>query len=341
MSGSSIQDTAASSEPSAQSSSSVCANVSHLFDFDDIRDRHWTVDPTNPNSYDWQTCAQYVCPNRNHIPLGEPGRASWACTPDPAQINLVAKRNEILSKRAERRKAKKAAASASFFSDTEERESRKPPAQPPTHSPPPPPLAPTPAPEDPQLSDSTGDPPSDPDNDPPPDPLTTTAPLPKKRRNMADIVRAFQAVPSLKDDGSNYRIWVERVTFTALGCGVKALLSGPESTGDADKERERDALLACLMGKLPDSIFITMKSLTEPHTVMANLYSRFGQHTAITEAHTEERLFSLKCTNASAKSMLAHLDELLTLKDQLSAAGITIDDRTFSNAIISSVPSAY
>lgn len=141
---------------------------------------------------------------------------------------------------------------------------------------------------------------------------------------MVDILKAFHDVPKLEKDGGNYRIWVEHVTFTAMECGVDNCLTGPATT---NQQAESKTLLASLMIKLPDSIFITLKSKTKPKEVMEALKVHFGQHTAITEAHAEERLFSMKCTDPSSKSVQSHLDELITLKDELAAAGITTTDK--------------
>lgn len=48
-----------------------------------------------------------------------------------------------------------------------------------------------------------------------------------------------------------------------------------------DKEAECNVLHAVLMSKMPDSIFLMVKSLKEPHELMDALKARFGVSTII------------------------------------------------------------
>lgn len=310
-----------------------CHNKSHVYDRNDFGDRYYDSSREHP----WTSCESSPCPNRNFLPLGVP-ETNWAVEIDPSQIPLIA---------AYHRGSQEAVVELETTTG-EEPEFEPGPEEPiepekpvlPSTPPNPPSRSPSPS----ESAPDAQDPDSDPDTPPPPGPNPPNPPLPAhtappvKKPRMVDIFKAFQDVPKLQKDGSNYRIWVERVNFTAMGCGVKAYLTSP---APADKENESNALLAALMSKLPDAIFITLKSRTQPRMVMEGLKTRFGQHTAITEAHAEERLFSLKCTDGSPKSVQAHLDELLTLKDELAVVSITISDKTFTNAIISSMPGAY
>ena len=152
------------------------------------------------------------------------------------------------------------------------------------------------------------------------------------------IHKAFGAVPTLKADGSNYRTWLQRVNFAALGCACKTLLS--VTTVPSGKEDEANALLAAIAGKLPDSIFMNVSSSAAlPNDIMSAMKTRFGQTTAVSEANAQKRLFSMRCENE--KKMQEHLDRLLALQEEIAEAGITIADKTFTDAVIASVPSSY
>lgn len=147
---------------------------------------------------------------------------------------------------------------------------------------------------------------------------------------------ARHSLPSSEGRLGRSLIWSERATIIADGCGVGEFL---RNAAPEDKEAERNALRAVLMSKMPDSIFLTVKSLKEPHQLMDALKARFGVSTAITQANSLERLYTLKC--ADGKKIQAHLDDLIQIKDALAEAGVTITDRDFLSAIISSIPQSY
>lgn len=151
------------------------------------------------------------------------------------------------------------------------------------------------------------------------------------------ILKAFGSVPTLKSDGTNYRTWLQRINFAALGCASKTLLEA--KTVAADKQDEANALLAAIAGKLPDSIFMNVcGDAKTPHDVMSAMKIRFGQTTSISEANAQKRLFSMQCDE---KKMQEHLDRMVALKEEIAESGITIADKTFTDAIIASVPPSY
>jgi hypothetical protein len=120
------------------------------------------------------------------------------------------------------------------------------------------------------------------------------------------IPKAFEAVPQLKSDGTNYRLWLKRVDFAALGCNAKSLLA--TNTIPSGKEDEANQLLAAVVSKLPDSIFLDVASADKPKAVMDKLITRFGQTTMLSEADALQRLFSMKCKKDN--QLQAHLDRL-------------------------------
>lgn len=152
----------------------------------------------------------------------------------------------------------------------------------------------------------------------------------------SEIFKAFVDVPKLQSDGSNYQIWSERAAIIAMGCGVGDYLS---QVAPATKMTERNALRAAILNKVPDAIFLTVKAKKEPHEIMQALKSRFGMSTAIIQASSLERLYTLKCTDG--KKIQSHLDELILIKDKLAEQGVTVTDDNFLSAIISSIPSGY
>lgn len=172
-----------------------------------------------------------------------------------------------------------------------------------------------------------------------PPPITLSQSTAAPPRRMSDsIFKSFQAVPTLKTDGANYRMWLQRVQFAALGCGCKSLLT--EQTIPADKQDNADAVLSGLMSKLPDSIFMNISSTaTTPQQVLNALKTRFGQVTALSEANVQRRLFSLRCENE--KKMQQHLDYMNSLKEEIAESGVTLEDKTFTDALIASLPSSY
>ena len=153
------------------------------------------------------------------------------------------------------------------------------------------------------------------------------------------VLKAFAAVPTLKSDGSNYRVWLQRVLVAALGCQCRKLLEA-DATSAAAQQDLADSLLSCLLGKLPDSLFMSIStSSTTPKDVMDAMAQRFGQSTTVTQAAAERQLYALRCEDE--KKILAHLDRLLLVREEVTNAGATIDDTQFANIIMTSCPPSY
>jgi hypothetical protein len=152
------------------------------------------------------------------------------------------------------------------------------------------------------------------------------------------VQKAFGPVPTLKADGSNYRTWLQRITFAARGSHCHALLSATSMA--SDKQETSDALLAALASKLPDSIFMNIAlSVTIPSQIMTAMKNHFGQMTAMSEADAQRRLFSMRCENN--KKMQEHLDRLAAIKEEIAEASIVFADKTYTDAIIGSTPASY
>ncbi|KIP03168.1 hypothetical protein PHLGIDRAFT_78019 [Phlebiopsis gigantea 11061_1 CR5-6] len=153
------------------------------------------------------------------------------------------------------------------------------------------------------------------------------------------VPKAFAAVPALKSDGSNYRVWLQRVLVAALGCQCKKLLEADAATA-ATQQDLADTLLSSLLMKLPDALFMSVATTAKvPKDVMEAMASRFGQVTAVTQAAAERRLYSLECDDD--KKVQSHLDKLLQVKEEVITAGATISDTQFANIIMTSCPPSY
>ncbi|KAF5333763.1 hypothetical protein D9758_016584 [Tetrapyrgos nigripes] len=59
----------------------------------------------------------------------------------------------------------------------------------------------------------------------------------------------------------------------------------------------------------------------------------------LTEASLEKQVFSLTCTNPAKVGK--HLNNLITIMDELAKRGVSIPDSQFKLAIISSTPNMY
>lgn len=154
--------------------------------------------------------------------------------------------------------------------------------------------------------------------------------------SIADVNKAFSAVPELANNGSNYQLWLARVTNAARTLGdTKLITDAPTTTNKTLAER----FLGALLDKLQSRLFMLVQGSQNPKEALDDLKLRFGQTTASTLAHAERQLFTMKCT--SDRDVLRHLDDLERQHDQLADMGRTIDSKTYRNVIISSVPDHY
>ncbi|OBZ68228.1 hypothetical protein A0H81_11842 [Grifola frondosa] len=172
-----------------------------------------------------------------------------------------------------------------------------------------------------------------------PIPLTsppTTISLPVMSTTVA---KEFSEVPKLSSDGSNYRIWLGRVERATGACEAEDLLIRAADSSSAAELKLNKQMLNAITGKFPDSLFKKYISVTEVHSVMSGLKTEFGMSTAASEAWTEAKLFSLRCTDE--RKVRQHLDQLSELKDKLSEMNVKIEDRTYINAITTSIPRSF
>lgn len=151
------------------------------------------------------------------------------------------------------------------------------------------------------------------------------------------IAKIFAEVPKLNANGDNYVIFKGKVRFAAASAGASKFLENPPATGNNDEITLDGALLAAIMMKLPDAVFIKYMAVTQTKALMEKLKSQFDVITATGEAVTERELFTLRCH--STARLDKYLDKMVDLRDKLARMGNTaIDDKAFVNAIITGIP---
>ena len=122
--------------------------------------------------------------------------------------------------------------------------------------------------------------------------------------SIADVNKAFSAVPELANNGSNYQLWLARVTNAARTLGDSTIITA--SPTNANKVLA-DRFLGAMLDKLQSRLFMLVQGSLNPKDALDDLKLRFGQTTASTLAHAERQLFTMKCT--SDRDVLRHLDE--------------------------------
>lgn len=106
---------------------------------------------------------------------------------------------------------------------------------------------------------------------------------------MADTMKAFEPVPKLKSDGTNYPLWLARVRVSSVAVKVAKLLIQAPVTGE---ETLTGKVLATILGKMENSVFMLVMKFDAPHLIMDWCAKHFGQTTAVTTADLEWRLYS-------------------------------------------------
>ncbi|GBE80057.1 hypothetical protein SCP_0212600 [Sparassis crispa] len=153
------------------------------------------------------------------------------------------------------------------------------------------------------------------------------------------VAKEFSEVLKLASDGSKYRIWLGRVERAAGACKAEHLLKGAADPALAAELKLNKQMLNTITAKFPDSLFKKYLNFIEVHSVMSGLKVEFETSTAASEAWTEAKLFSLHCTDEC--KVRQHLDQLAELKDKLSEMNVQIEDRTYINAITTSIPRSF
>ena len=171
---------------------------------------------------------------------------------------------------------------------------------------------------------------------------------------MASAVsKEFDSVPKLEPDGANYHIWINRVKMAIRACKAAHVIDNDivhvaiGTAGAADYVpatndeliEAHDRVLNAITQKFHNAMFLKYMEQEQVHGVLEGLKAEYGTSIAASEAYTEQKLFSLKCHDE--KKLHRHLDDLADLRNKLSEMGISITDKTFQNAIITSIPKSF
>ena len=123
------------------------------------------------------------------------------------------------------------------------------------------------------------------------------------------VAKIFANVSKLQTNDDNYVIFAEKIRFAAASVNGTTLLTTAFTT---DQERELDhAMLAAIMMKLSNAIFIKNISIANTQTLLTSLKTTFDIVTAMSEAVTERELFMLKCSHAA--KLDKYLDKMIDL----------------------------
>ena len=150
------------------------------------------------------------------------------------------------------------------------------------------------------------------------------------------VMKEFSEVPTLAVDGQNCRLWIRCVRVVAGACEGDALLTCDPGEDEAKLHAQ---MCNAITQKLPDMIFVRFDGDTTVSKILAELDTEFGQYTPAHEAWTEARLFSLRCTDE--RKVRQHLDKIAQLRKQLAEMGTKIEEKTYINAITTSIPRSF
>jgi len=133
---------------------------------------------------------------------------------------------------------------------------------------------------------------------------------------MSKVRKAFEGIAKLEPNGSNWAIFIHRVTSTGTSLGDKYARivneDGDHTEIDAGADKELRHAIALL---IPDTIYyryLTIKSTTK---FLEQLRADFNVSNIITEARSISKLFTLRCSEESKVNR--HLDELLRIRESI------------------------
>jgi hypothetical protein len=155
---------------------------------------------------------------------------------------------------------------------------------------------------------------------------------------MPSISKEFQDIDKLRADGSNWRIFETRITFAARAMSLEPVLKAETAWNktDADKKLEQEQAAAQLVNaivqKLPDALLRKYMKYSRPDQVWTALKVEFGKVSIAATAAIEAQMFALTCKPNG--NMRKYIDHMLEYDQQLSEAGVPLDDTRLRDAII-------
>ncbi|KAJ3539712.1 hypothetical protein NM688_g6325 [Phlebia brevispora] len=151
---------------------------------------------------------------------------------------------------------------------------------------------------------------------------------------ITEIQKAFSAVTELKNNSTNFEVWRARVRAAVRSLDTLTILDTAHASTNYDQR-----VAAAIQGKLQSNLFMLVNVFTTCYEIMSDLTKCFGQTTTVVTVDAERQLFLMKCQ--SDGNVSKHLDDLERQYDHLTSLGRTIDDDTWINIIIASLPAAY
>ena len=318
----------------ATDSSLTCALQPHLLDIDDIRDSY----QSNKDQIFYH-CDKQPCPNRYDVPFTR-DLPSFA-----KRIEREAGQEELIRGHIDR--TQKASVASTSQQPQEPQQPPAPPPSPPAPEPSLPisqpsiPHTPKPEPAEPNQPEPDPDDPEDPD-------LDLDSDDDDEDDIMSKVLKAFDKVTVLRNDGSNWDTWQTRVELATQSVGLTKFLTYDPNDPDKDAKEEEGTdedklndsnLLNAIIGRLSDGIFRRYKAHPSTKKLWANLEEDYDSKNAITESHLQQQLHSMRCTDPAKVN--GHLDTMIQIKDNLEKRNIHINDDVFINTIIASIPKVF
>ncbi|KAJ3475523.1 hypothetical protein NLI96_g11784 [Meripilus lineatus] len=153
--------------------------------------------------------------------------------------------------------------------------------------------------------------------------------------SVADINRAFQDVPKLSSNGSNYLLWSERAHFALVMLDLDTLLKAAPTDATASISKK---ILVAMFGKMDNGIFMLTRKNANPFDLVKFLDARFDANTDKIQTDERSKLFAMDCTHDSG--FAKHLDNVERQHTRLGDMGCSITDEDYI-AVISKVPPSY
>ncbi|PSS18879.1 hypothetical protein PHLCEN_2v3194 [Hermanssonia centrifuga] len=302
-----------------------CDNKTHCFDKEDVRDRYYNSKRKPP----WDICKELICSNHYTFPHYTSHKDNtWAKPTDPDQISRIIEYHKLSEKRrAEVEEELAQRVQSSRPSTTVAQPTPRPSQIPIARS-----ASGSGTPTQQPIAQQQQPPP--PPNPPSPPPPTTVVPMAAQNPSLSDVSKAFLAVPELRNNGTNFELWRARVKAATHTIENEAILTTPHTDANFD-----GIVAAAIQGKLQNNLFMLVNTLTTCKGIMDSLITQFGQTTAVVTADAERQLFSMKCQSDS--HIMKHLDDLELQYNHLTELVRKIDEKTYINIIITSLPSSY
>jgi hypothetical protein len=159
--------------------------------------------------------------------------------------------------------------------------------------------------------------------------------------------RAFDEVPELHEDGTNYFWWESLVKDAITKSGGKSFINirappmqDPDDPADVVQRLLHGEIFDVVLALVPASMHARYIPITNQLCdLLRALDSDFGVCTPERKARMMARLSDLRCMDD--EHMERHLEDMEIIRFELHAAGVELDDQVFLGAVVASVPASY